>query len=132
MNRFRLPLSTPIRSTKHAATALSVIAFLLAVAVPTLARAQAAATPADSTTTTTTTATTTAVPTPAQTSPAVAPAGSETVKMSPFEVQASAKDQGYYTANTLSGTRLNSSLNDLGASITVISKQQLEDTSSIA
>jgi hypothetical protein len=106
------------------------MALLTAAACPTIGRAQAAAT-----TTTTDTTTTTATPTAAQvqTAPAATPvsSSSETVKMSPFEVQASAKDQGYYTANTLSGTRLNSSLNDLGASITVISKQQLEDTSSI-
>jgi len=102
----------------------------MAAALPTLGRAQTATT----TTTTDTTTTTTAVPTPAEvTTPGAAatPAGSETVKLSPFEVQASAHDQGYYTANTNSGTRLNSSLLDLGASITVISKQQLQDTSSI-
>ena len=112
-----------------AVSALSAIAFLLAAALPTLARAQAAS----MTTTTTTTDTTTPVPSAAQvqSAPSAPAAGSETVKMMPFDVQASAKDQGYYTANTLSGTRLNSSLNDLGASITVISKQQLQDTSSI-
>ena len=114
-----------------AVSALSAIAFLLAAALPTLARAQAAAT-----TTTTTDSTTTTVPTSAQvettTTTTTAPAaGSETIKMTPFDVQASSKDQGYYTANTLSGTRLNSSLNDIGASITVISKQQLQDTSSV-
>jgi outer membrane receptor protein involved in Fe transport len=117
----------------NAVSALSALAFLLAAALPTLVRAQAATTTTttDSTTTSTTTST---VPTSAQVQTGTAnpaPAASDTVKMSPFEVQASAKDQGYYTANTLSGTRLNSSLNDLGASITVISKQQLEDTSSV-
>jgi outer membrane receptor protein involved in Fe transport len=112
-----------------AVSALTATAFLLAAALPTLVRAQAA-----TTTTTTTTDSSTAVPNSAQvqTGTSSAPAaGSETIKMTPFDVQASAKDQGYYTANTLSGTRLNSSLNDIGASITVISKQQLQDTSSV-
>jgi hypothetical protein len=74
-----------------------------------------------------------AIPTPAQ----VRVPGStflsygRLVKMSPFEVEVSAKDIGYYTQNTAMGTRLNSNLGDLGASITVISKQQMTDTSSV-
>jgi outer membrane receptor protein involved in Fe transport len=51
--------------------------------------------------------------------------------MTPFEVQTSAKDIGYYAQNTLAGSRLNSKLDDLGASITVVTKQQMIDTSSI-
>jgi outer membrane receptor protein involved in Fe transport len=50
----------------------------------------------------------------------------ETVVLSPFEVDASA-DRGYQAFNTLSGTRLNSKLEDLGASITVVTKQQMTD-----
>ena len=46
-----------------------------------------------------------------------------------FQVAADT-DRGYQALNTLSGTRLNSKLEDLGASITVITKQQLEDTNS--
>ncbi len=50
----------------------------------------------------------------------------DVVKLSPFEVSG-AGDQGYYAANTMSGTRLNSKLEDLGASISVVTKQQMED-----
>ena len=52
------------------------------------------------------------------------------VELSPFEVNAGG-DKGYYASSTLSGTRLNSKLEDLGASITVVTKQQLEDTASV-
>ena len=118
---------------RNAATAFSAFAFLMTAALPTLARAQAATT-TTTTDTSTTTTTTTATPTPDQVNTGTAaPAASNpgVVTMTPFEVQASSKDQGYYTQNTLSGSRLNSKLEDLGASITVISKQQLEDTSAI-
>ena len=53
------------------------------------------------------------------------------VRLSPFEVASSSNDVGYYTQNTLAGTRLNSNLADLGAAITVISKRQMTDTSSV-
>ena len=68
----------------------------------------------------------------AQAATNVAPATSTTgvngdvVALSPFEVSAD-QSQGYYAANTLSGTRINSRLEDLGASITVVTKQQMED-----
>ena len=55
---------------------------------------------------------------------------SQAVQLSPFEVNAS-HDQGYYAQNTLAGTRLNNNIADLGSSITVVTKQQLEDTNSI-
>ena len=48
------------------------------------------------------------------------------VELSPFEVNAS-KDRGYLGASALSGTRLNSSLEDLASSITVITKEQMLD-----
>ena len=51
----------------------------------------------------------------------------EVVQLSPFTVAADT-DRGYQALNTLSGTRLNSKLEDLGASITVITKQQMQDT----
>ena len=54
-------------------------------------------------------------------------AGDELVQLSPFQVAADT-DRGYQALNTLSGTRLNSKLEDLGASITVITKQQMQDT----
>lgn len=68
------------------------------------------------------------------TSTAAAPAGSNSsgnvVTLDPFQVDVS-KDNGYYGANTLSGTRLNSRVQDLGGSITVVTKQQLDDTASL-
>src|SRR5687768_1450882 len=51
----------------------------------------------------------------------------EVVQLSPFQVAADT-DKGYQALNTLSGTRLNSKLEDLGASITVVTKQQMLDT----
>ncbi|MEY4004274.1 MAG: hypothetical protein RLZZ221_370 [Verrucomicrobiota bacterium] len=59
---------------------------------------------------------------------AAAPGG--VVELSPFQVSAAA-DRGYLAANTLSGTRLNSKIEDLGASITVVTKQQLLDTAAV-
>ncbi len=53
----------------------------------------------------------------------------EVLELSPFQVTAS--DKGYLASNTLSGTRLNSKLEDLGASITVITKQQMLDTAAL-
>ena len=53
------------------------------------------------------------------TPPAAAPSSNEeTVVLSPFEVNTS-KDTGYYAQNTLSGTRLNTSVNDLGSAMTI-------------
>jgi outer membrane receptor protein involved in Fe transport len=58
--------------------------------------------------------------------PAAPKAAEEVVrKLSPFEVVADTK--GYFSANTVSGTRLNSKLEDIGASISVVTKQQMED-----
>ncbi|HWA10365.1 MAG TPA: von Willebrand factor type A domain-containing protein [Opitutaceae bacterium] len=50
----------------------------------------------------------------------------DTVTLSPFEVNAS-KDTGYYAQNTLSGTRLNTKIEDRSSSISVVTKQQLSD-----
>ena len=50
---------------------------------------------------------------------------SEAVKLSPFEVVADSR--GYFEANTTSGTRLNSRIADLGASITVVTKDYMAD-----
>ncbi len=66
---------------------------------------------------------------PAATPPEPAAGEEEIVVLSPFEVTASA-DKGYYAANTLAGSRLNTNLADLGASISVITMQQMEDTAS--
>ena len=61
---------------------------------------------------------------------ATRPATDEAVLLSPFTVSSEA-DRGYQALNTLSGTRLNSKLEDLGASITVVTKQQLLDTAAV-
>lgn len=47
------------------------------------------------------------------------------VQLSPFEVHEN--NTGYYAANTMSGTRLNTKLEDLGAAISVVTKQQMQD-----
>ena len=49
----------------------------------------------------------------------------EVVTLSPFEV--TAETNGYFQANTMSGTRLNSKIEDLGQSITVMTKEQMSD-----
>ena len=54
----------------------------------------------------------------AQSAPSASKAGASTedpVQLSPFEVTADVK--GYFSGNTMSGTRLNSKLEDLGSSI---------------
>lgn len=58
------------------------------------------------------------------------PEKEDVVVLSPFEVNG-ANDQGYQALSTLSGTRLNSALEDLAASISVVTKQQLLDTASV-
>jgi Outer membrane receptor for ferric coprogen and ferric-rhodotorulic acid len=50
----------------------------------------------------------------------------EIVELSPFEV--TANNKGYLASNALSGTRLNTRLEDIASSITVVTKQQLIDT----
>lgn len=58
-----------------------------------------------------------------------AAAGDEVVELSPFQVVADTT--GYLASNTMSGTRLNARIEDLGAAITVITKQQLIDTAAL-
>ena len=53
------------------------------------------------------------------------PAKDETVILTPFEVVEN--NRGYQAVNTMSGTRMNSKLEDLGASISVVTKQQMTD-----
>ena len=53
-----------------------------------------------------------------------------TVQMNPFTVETD-KDSGYYAQNTLFGSRLNTNIGDLAASITIVTKQQLEDTGAL-
>jgi hypothetical protein len=64
-------------------------------------------------------------PLPAAASPAGS--GDQMVKLSPFEVTAD-QAKGYFTPSTTSGTRLNNNIGDIPNSVTVIDKQQLEDT----
>lgn len=66
---------------------------------------------------------------PAPAAVAAAPGEQDVLVLSPFEVS-TASDQGYYAANTLAGSRMRTNLADLGASISVITKQQMEDTAS--
>ncbi|WP_414664126.1 TonB-dependent receptor plug domain-containing protein [Horticoccus sp. 23ND18S-11] len=54
-----------------------------------------------------------------------AKAADEVISLSPFEVISDTK--GYYGANTMSGTRFNSKLEDLASSITVMTKEQMSD-----
>jgi len=49
----------------------------------------------------------------------------EVLVLSPFEVVAD--NRGYYSANTMSGTRFNTKLDDLASSITVMTKGQMSD-----
>lgn len=53
----------------------------------------------------------------------------DVIELSPFEVSESSR--GYQATNTMSGTRLNSRIEDLAASISVVTKQQLVDTAAI-
>lgn len=68
----------------------------------------------------------------AQTAPAPsaaassAPEAERPIQLSPFEVTAD-EDSGYLASNALSGTRLNTSLENIASSITVVTKLQLED-----
>ena len=57
---------------------------------------------------------------------AARPAQEEVIALSPFEVSADS-NRGYFQSNTMSGTRLNSKIEDLGQSITVMTKEQMSD-----
>ena len=49
----------------------------------------------------------------------------DSVVLTPFEVVENSK--GYYSANAMSGTRFNTKLEDLGSSLTVMTKEQMTD-----
>lgn len=49
----------------------------------------------------------------------------EVVSLSPFEVKSD--NAGYYGANTTAGTRMNSNLEDLASSTSIVTKQQMAD-----
>lgn len=57
--------------------------------------------------------------------------GTGVTKLSPFVVHPSENDSGYYAENTLAGSRLNTNIGDLAASITVVTRQQMLDTGSL-
>jgi hypothetical protein len=50
--------------------------------------------------------------------------------LSPFQVDAT-KEKGYFAENTLAGSRMRTNISDLGAAISVVTKQQMEDTASL-
>ena len=54
-----------------------------------------------------------------------APPEKDVVQLSPFQVVEN--NRGYYSANTMSGTRFNTKLDDLASSITVMTKKQMTD-----
>ena len=53
----------------------------------------------------------------------------EVFELSPFTIQAN-DNEGYMATSTLAGTRLNSNLRDIASSISVVTKEFLEDTGS--
>ena len=55
----------------------------------------------------------------------VNPAAGDTVLLSPFEVVS--EGRGYYASTTMAGTRLNSRVEDLASSISVVTKEQMSD-----
>ncbi|HKJ91023.1 MAG TPA: hypothetical protein VJ960_07815, partial [Oceanipulchritudo sp.] len=54
----------------------------------------------------------------------------EIFELSPFLVSGS-EDQGYYATQSLAGTRLKSNIRDVGASISIITEEFMEDTASV-
>ncbi len=50
----------------------------------------------------------------------------ETIQLSPFEVTTD-NNRGYFAANSMSGTRFNTKVEDLAASLSVVTKEQMQD-----
>jgi len=63
--------------------------------------------------------------TAANTAAATRKSPEEVVELSPFQVVANNK--GYFSSNTMSGTRFNTKIEDLGSAISVVTKGQMED-----
>lgn len=66
---------------------------------------------------------------PANPTPNASPAPiaeEETITLTPFEVKAG-EDNSYIATNTLAGNRLNTELRDIGASVSIITKQFMQD-----
>jgi outer membrane receptor protein involved in Fe transport len=57
-------------------------------------------------------------------------AGDGVVALSPFTVSTD-KDSGYFAENTLQGGRIKTNVADIAASITVVTKQQMDDTAAL-
>lgn len=108
-------LPVPYSSRRRFVAAQLCLASLLSTA---FAQTAPAPTPAAATTAP-------AGPRPTPTETAIPASTSETIVLSPFEVVNDTK--GYYSANTMSGTRFNSRIDDLAASISVITKEQMQD-----
>src|SRR4051812_48484641 len=67
------------------------------------------------------------VPTPAEVKKSDSnPASEETLQLSPFEVRADT-DNGYLATSAQSGTRLRSELKDIAASVSVVTKDFMND-----
>lgn len=65
----------------------------------------------------------------AKPAPASLAASDDVITLSPFTVSTE-KDQGYFAQDTLAGSRMKTNLSDLGSSISVVTKQEMEDTAS--
>jgi len=106
------------RLIRKATGTLLIPALLCALTVAThRAYAQTASTPAQTNPTKTV---------PVEKVPAPTKVSNEKIlELSPFEVVADSN--GYFQSNTMSGTRLNSKIEDLGQSITVMTKEQMDD-----
>ncbi len=59
------------------------------------------------------------------TTPSDSKSNDETITLSPFQVVADTK--GYFSSNSMSGTRFNTKVEDLASSLTVITKEQMDD-----
>ncbi|WP_158277392.1 TonB-dependent receptor plug domain-containing protein [Opitutus sp. ER46] len=66
-------------------------------------------------------------PVPVTQNTAAKPAAStdEVIELSPFEVVSDSR--GYFATNTMSGTRFNTKVEDLASSLSVVTKEQMED-----
>jgi len=116
-----MPHSSPAIPTATTAGTRFCAALLLALSAS-LATAQTA--PATAEANPPADATLRPIPVETAAAPAAKP-GESTVVLSPFEVVSDTK--GYFASNTMSGTRLNSKIEDLGQSITVMTKEQMAD-----
>lgn len=101
--------STPTHRLPHGVRFLPVPLLALLLALPASAQQTAPASPA---------------------APAAPAKKDDTVVLSPFVVNTQ-KDSGYFAANTLAGSRMSTNIADLAASISVVTKQQMQDTGSL-